>query len=111
MSAGAIKPGVVLPDVLALAVAHTVVVSLFLRAGFDWTLTSGIEGRHGSTSFHPEGRALDYRARHMPEARRVDFAAAARERLGPQFDFQYETSPPHFHLEVDLKGWLEYHPA
>ena len=62
-------------------------------AGTDVVVTSGREGTHIPTSFHPSGRAVDLRLKHVERDRWDVIHQALRARL-PQYTVLLEVTPP-----------------
>ena len=71
--------------------------------GFDCWVTSGTEGKHGKSSRHFVGLALDFRTSaagiEIKDAERI--AADMRARLTDEFDVVVESD--HIHVEYDPK--------
>ena len=99
MSSFTVKAGVTLPPVLNLAV---VMAECFAVEGAQCIITSGTDGKHSANSLHYSGLALDFRTRHVSVERAQKIAAAARERLGKDYDVVVEGD--HIHAEFDKKG-------
>ena len=77
-----------------------------MQAAVIWNLwgqmlviTSANDGKHGENSFHPKGRACDYRTRYFPEFQIEDIAQNLRDWLGPDYDVVVESD--HIHCEFD----------
>lgn len=96
-----IKPGVELPESVAMIVLYTATVDVFQSFGHDCTITSGVDGKHGENSLHYAGRALDFRTRTVPIGTRPKLAKELRARLGANFDVVEESD--HLHVEWDPK--------
>lgn len=93
-----LKDGVTLaPEMLMLFVAMQEVE----RAGAEFVITSGTDGKHMKGSMHYVGKAIDFRSRTMAPVAIENCARAIRRRLGTDFDLVIE--PTHFHLEHDQK--------
>lgn len=99
MSSFTVKPGVVLPPVLNLAV---VVAEVMAAHSVQCVITSGTDGKHKAGSLHYAGQALDFRTRNLAADLKVKIATECRERLGADYDFVVEAT--HFHCEHDPKG-------
>jgi hypothetical protein len=64
--------------------------------GVDCVVTSGLDGKHSTTSLHYSGNALDFRTRNLPgRAAAQDIAAKMREALGHHYDVILETDHIH----------------
>lgn len=77
------------------------------KSGFEMTITSGTEGRHGERSKHYIGQAVDFRTRDLiwetPDwdyDMRSEFAEHMKK-LGRDYDVVLETD--HLHVEFDPK--------
>jgi len=84
-----------------------VVASVMNEAGYDCTITSGVEGSHSETSLHYDGRARDFRSKHILTPLAMEYQV--RERLAPLGDFDFVVEDfgednEHFHLEWQPKG-------
>lgn len=96
-----------------------------LLTGKDAVITNAVAGRNYN-SFHPKGRALDFRAHLVPQRLRIYLAALVRQLLAPLgFHIVYEPDEipdealerqgrkradikPHYHLELrDESKWLQ----
>lgn len=99
-----IKPGVSLVGIKPeLCVAMMVAASVYQKYGFDFTVTSVTEGKHGRGSLHYPGLAFDSRMRNVPDhSQRLAIRDAIRDALGPQFDVVLEATP-HLHIEFQPK--------
>lgn len=87
---------------LAMAIAHNCIASVFAAHGCDCIVTSALDGEHSKNSLHYEGRALDYRTRHVPRKDILqDIVREIAEALGPEFDVVLEAT--HLHVEYDPK--------
>lgn len=92
--------------VLAMAVAMRVVEEVFDEFGYPAWISSGNDGEHKPGSFHYKDAALDFRIRHVPEAKRTAIVKALYARLWPQFDVLWEDrgkANEHLHVEYDPK--------
>ncbi len=65
----------------------------------DVVITSGFEGTHSIKSLHYQGKALDFRTRHLDDAERVEVMDKLKTGLGKQYDCVFEGD--HFHVEFD----------
>jgi hypothetical protein len=99
VSSFTVKPGVVLPPVLNLAV---VVAEVMAQHSVQCVITSGTDGKHKAGSLHYADKALDFRSRGMALPLQQLIATQVRERLGPNYDCIVESD--HFHGEFDPKG-------
>lgn len=85
-----------------MAIAHSVVVSVFHHFGYDAIITSGVDGEHSPKSNHRPwiALALDYRIRHVDDPLTLhDIIETVKNHLGPEFDvIEHET---HIHVEFD----------
>lgn len=99
MSSFTVKPGVVLPPVLNLAV---VVAEVMAAHSVQCVITSGKDGTHKVGSLHYSDKALDFRSRGQSLPLQQLIATQVRERLGSDYDFIVEGD--HFHGEYDPKG-------
>jgi len=100
-----IKPGVrlvgVLPQtVLAMGIANNV----YFEAGYDFVITSVVEGVHSRASIHYSGGAFDCRMRHVPNDQRQAIKGQIRSALGDDYDVILESgNSPHLHVEYQPK--------
>jgi conjugal transfer mating pair stabilization protein TraG len=72
------------------------------------TLTSAQDRHHKRHSLHPDGKALDARGNNLSLAEGRMLASRVSQRLGPDYDVQFETFPKnpdnnHLHTEYDPK--------
>ncbi len=76
------------------------VSNVFLKHGYDTTITSCLDGVHSVNSLHYKGKAMDFRTRHLPDLtlKRVVRDDIAAE-LGGEFDVVLEST--HIHVEYD----------
>lgn len=63
------------------------------------TITSALDGDHGTRSLHPSGQAIDLRIWGLPSMRSA--AEQVKDLLGPDYDVILETD--HLHIEFDPK--------
>lgn len=93
-----------------MVLAAMVVKSVFDDYGEDCIITSANDSKHGDTSLHYAGEALDFRTRHLSVDRAEKVAAEVRKRLTRDFDVVLEprktdpdeghvTNPGHLHVE------------
>jgi len=81
------KTGVMLHDLCSqMVMAHVSIVEVYQRRAFDCIITSGSDGKHSLTSLHYDGKALDYRTRHMTETQAIEVHAEVRKILPRDFD-------------------------
>jgi len=73
----------------------------FEDRGYELILTEGTGGKHGRSSKHYIGMAVDIRTRHLPLGMSQDITNDLRKRLGTDFDVVLESD--HIHLEFDRK--------
>jgi len=72
--------------------------------GYECVITCGSNGVHMIGTLHGDGKALDYRARHIPADDCEQIVKRVKARLGPDYDVIYERQgPTHFHIEYDPK--------
>lgn len=108
-----LNPDVIPHPAWAVAVALQVAEGVYADlAGAELVITSGMEGPHVSGSAHFDGRAVDLRVKHVPEARWDALEAAMKARL-PQYSVKLERKPPsrlkdashwapHLHVEAPI---------
>ena len=98
-----VKKGVSLRKVAPQMVLAAVVVDgIYTRFGVEeCCITSGDDGQHGANSLHPEGKALDFRTRTIPESYRHGVRACTDAALGGDYDVVLESD--HMHVEYDPK--------
>lgn len=78
------------------------IMEAFAALDYEAIITSGTEGQH-QTRMHPEGRALDFRLKHVSPEHRVPIRDAIRTSLGPDFLVGIEEPPvAPLHLHVGL---------
>lgn len=88
---------------VALSIAITAAAFLWYKEGFQFTITSGVEGTHGRSSKHYIEAAFDIRIRDLPDmdtARRL--AKELAKNIGEMYDVVLERD--HIHVEYDPKG-------
>lgn len=104
MNGPRIKPGVKIAGMQPEAViGMQFAMGVYLAHGFMFRLTSGIEGKHKSTSLHYLGKAFDCGITHLAEDTWELLAAEIAASLGAEFDVVLERDPPHIHVEWDPK--------
>ena len=96
-SAFATKDGVVLSS--RMSGARRIMAHVWAQYGYTLTVTSGIEGTHGSDSLHASGLAEDYRIRDIRSVDLSSMVAAVRSQLGSDYDVVIESD--HVHVEYD----------
>jgi hypothetical protein len=84
-----------------MAVAHTIVAAVFKQHGYECIITSGDDGKHSANSLHYEGKALDFRTRHLLPSDKAAIAEQVARALGDNFDVVLERT--HLHVEYDPK--------
>lgn len=106
-----LKPDVIPHPSWAMSLALQVAEGVFAEiGGAELVITSGVEGKHVSTSVHPAGEAVDLRIIHVPEDKWDAVVQALKARL-PRYIVQLERTPPpaldetsfwapHIHLAV-----------
>lgn len=95
-----IKEGVILSLHESMMPALIICESCFRKAGYEFVVTSGVEGRHSPNSLHYFGRAIDCRINHILSDRDVELIAdTIRRRLGETYDVVLEAD--HLHIEYD----------
>ena len=79
-------------------------IALVFKESFDLdtVITCGTEGRHGKSSKHYTGHALDFRTRQLDAEHQKELASDVRLCLGDEFDVVLHSS--HLHVEFDPKG-------
>jgi len=87
------------PMLIGLNVVALVFMEVF---GKDTIITCGTEGRHGKSSKHYTGYALDFRTRHLKEEFRLELRNEVWVSLGAEFDIVLHKS--HLHVEFDPKN-------
>lgn len=104
-------------------IAIATVDEIMARYGYDAIITSGRDGKHGTTSIHYADMALDYRSKHIQDPTpdpdhpamflsakvvKQQIVDEVNSALGPDVDFIFEEERPgrseHFHMEVQPKG-------
>lgn len=100
-----LKPGVRItglrPEILLAVVAAE---RAYAEAGLDTMVTSCIEGKHSSGSFHYAGAAADLRTNHVPADKLQTLVEKIRVALGGDFDVILEAD--HLHIEFQPKRSL-----
>ena len=100
-----LKPGVRItgmrPEILLAAVAAE---RVYAQAGFEFTITACVDGRHSAGSLHYSGAAIDVRTRDVPADKLQKLVAQIRECLGADFDVLPEKT--HVHIEFQPKQAL-----
>ena len=97
-----IKPGVKLNGLGSeILIGIMVAKSIYDKYGFDFVITCGTDSKHGYSSEHYKGDAVDIRTRNIPEDKRVMVANEIRKALGIEFDAVLHGT--HLHIEYDPK--------
>ncbi len=98
-----IKPGVDLRGLVPqMAIAFSIAQDIFReKAGVPCAITSGSDGKHGPHSLHYQGKALDFRTRHLRPDQVHPIFTALKQALGEQYDTVLEED--HIHCEFDPK--------
>lgn len=89
-----------------MALAYTIVAHEFHIRALACVITSGNDSKHGITSLHYNGRALDFRTKHVSREVLITLVSDIRVALGPEFDVVLEglgTDNEHLHVEYDPK--------
>jgi hypothetical protein len=86
------------PESLLAAVAAE---RVFAKAGFDFTITACVDGKHSTGSLHYAGAAIDVRTRHLPADQLPKLVAHIKACLGDDFDVVQEAT--HLRLEHQPK--------
>lgn len=98
-----LKPGVTVrgasPEI---AIAITIVASVFEMYKADCIITSLTDGVHGRASRHYSGAAVDFRTRHVSKVDLKDIVRVIEDALGPD-DFDVLLEQTHLHVEFDPK--------
>ena len=90
------------PGPKALEILIQVVHDCYARLGYDCVITSLYDGTHMTGSLHYQGRAADFRTRHVAKEHLADLLQEIRNNLGPLFDVVLEKD--HAHVEFDPKN-------
>lgn len=100
-----IKPGVRItgmrPEILLAAVAAE---RVYDKAGFEFTITACVDGKHTTGSLHYAGAAIDIRTRHVPADKLPNILSQIKECLAADFDVLRESD--HIHIEFQPKQAL-----
>jgi hypothetical protein len=85
-----------------MAIAYCIAQAIFQeKAGVPCVITSGSDGKHGPNSLHYQGKALDFRTRHLRPDQVHPIYTALKAALGAQYDTVLEED--HVHCEFDPK--------
>lgn len=98
-----LKPGVDFREVEMhprMLEADILVRQVFFAQGYPTVITSAIR-EHSVGSLHAEGKAVDYRTRHVPAYIMKRIHQIVISVLGGEFDVVLKDSPPHLHVEYD----------
>ncbi len=100
LEALALKPGVDFSNLQPqMGLAAQVVTTVYDQLGYECTITSARDGKHGRRSLHYTGFAVDFRIRHIPKRERPALVWDLRRALGDQFDVVLFSD--HVHVEFD----------
>jgi hypothetical protein len=90
---------------MALASMMMVVDQAMSEAGFDYEISSGLEGQHMEGSLHYKGEAADWVVRsHIPGNRGASMAERVEERLNEDFDVIWHEEKKVLHVEWQPKS-------
>lgn len=80
-----------------LIIGLMVAEGIYRSLGFEFVITSLLDGKHSATSLHYSGNAADLRTRHMPP----DIAKTARDKIAEALPdgFDVVLEKDHIHLE------------
>lgn len=82
--------------------AFNALTAIHVEFGYESTITSGRDSKHGFKSKHYAGCAIDVRIRDLPtQLPHTKFAADIKTRL--PFGFDVVTEQTHIHIEYDPK--------
>lgn len=100
-----IKSGVrVLGLQIEIALAATILQSLFTKIGYEFIITSAIEGTHKRASLHYSGNAIDIRSSVVPEEEKIHLLQMMKTVLGyPDSDYDVILEADHYHVEYQPK--------
>ncbi len=99
-----LKPGVSVNGLKPeMNVAIQAVSDLFGIDGYDVIITSGVDGVHSRTSLHYVGYALDFRTRHIPRGRTLQYVQKLKQHLGSEFDVLFESSKESEHMHIEFQ--------
>ncbi len=100
--------GARLSEMQAICAMMTIPDQVLTEAGYEYELTSGIEGQHMTGSLHYPGRAIDKTVR----KKRLGFIVGDQlrgimsSRLGDDFDVTFNARKNQFHIEWQMKRSL-----
>jgi hypothetical protein len=98
-----IKPGASISGLQPeMAVALSVIASVYQKNGKELVVTEGTAGRHSPKSRHYLGFAVDLRTRNILRSKLDDLARQVRRALGKEFWVLLEAD--HMHVEFRPKG-------
>ena len=72
---------------------------VYANMGYDFVITSLVDGQHRAGSLHAFGFAADMRTKHIPIEKQAPIRDEIAIRLGPQYDVILEAD--HIHVEFD----------
>lgn len=91
----------------AMACAVVTVNSVFIKAGYEFIITSANDGAHMVNSKHYSNEAFDFRSKHIStNLEKQNILTEIKSRLTGDFDVLLEnvgTESEHYHLEHDRK--------
>lgn len=96
-----IKTGVSLKNLCPqMVVAYIVANDVFSEMGYECVITSCDDSEHGKDTLHGQGKATDFRTRHLPDQNtKVAVKERLVSRLGEEYDVVLEAD--HMHVEFD----------
>ena len=100
-----LKNGVTISKLQApMVVGLMIIDGCYAQLGFACVITAGDDGTHKVGSLHYEGKALDFRTKHVPRDKLDALLGLIAARLGDQ-DFEWlmeSRDQPYEHLHVEL---------
>lgn len=69
--------------------------------GFELVITSIMDGKHSSGSFHYKGMAFDCRTSMLSGQQKIDIVRTLKDKMDESFDIVLEST--HIHIEYDPK--------
>ena len=85
-----------------LVLAMMTVNTVYVDEGYEFVITSVVDGKHSRTSLHYSGGAFDCRIWGIPEHNRQGFVKLLKLALTDEFDVVLEKD--HIHIEFQPKG-------